>query len=86
MRLVNYKYIIQVQEILKQHNLALSCKRLRRSAYLDVYLQSYEQSALYNKYKKAVHSDASNNQKIVLGIVLLLVGTIVIILSRVNLV
>ena len=85
MRLVNYKYINQVHEILSQHSLNLSNRRLKRLAYLDVYLQSYNQFGLYNRYKKIVHSDASNNQMIVLGIVLLLVAATIIVLSKVNL-
>ena len=85
MRLVNYKYINQVHGILNVNHLSLSSKRLRRLAYLDVYFQSYQQFDLYNKYKKIVHSDASNNQMIVLGIVLLLLGALIIILSKVGL-
>ena len=78
MRLVNYKYINQVHEILSQHSLNLSNRRLKRLAYIY-------QFGLYNRYKKIVHSDASNNQMIVLGIVLLLVAATIIFLSKVNL-
>ncbi len=85
MRLVNYKYINQVHEILNQHSLNLSNRRLRRLANLDVYLQSYNQFDLYNQYKKIVNSDASNNQMITLAVVLLIFSALIIIITKLNL-
>ncbi len=85
MRSVNYKYIIQVHDILNKSNMPLSSKRLRRLAYFDVYLQNYKQFDLYNRYKKIVNSDASNNQKITLGVVLIIFSALIIIISKLNL-
>ena len=85
MRSVNYKYIIQVHDILNKSNMPLSNKRLRRLAYFDVYLQNYKQFDLYNRYKKIVNSDASNNQKITLGVVLIIFSALIIIISKLNL-
>lgn len=84
MRIVNYKYLNQVHDILDKEKIPLSSKRLRRLAYMDVYLQSYRQFNLYNKYKKIVTSDASNNQIITLGVVLAIFTALIILLSKLN--
>ena len=85
MRSVNYKYIIQAHDILNKNNMPLSSRRLRRLAYFDVYLQNYKQFNLYNRYKKIVNSDASNNQKITLGVVLIIFAALIIIITKLNL-
>lgn len=84
MRTVNYQYLQQAHLILSKNNILLSNKRLRRLAYFDVYLQQYRQFSLYNQYKKAVNSDASNNQMITLAVVLIIFGALIILISKLN--
>lgn len=69
MRIVNFNYLNQAYLLLKDSGLALSSKRLRRCAYLDVHQTNYKSYELYNSYKKVVNSDAANNQTIAIIIV-----------------
>ena len=84
MRTVNYQYIQQAHDILNKKNMPLSSRRLRRLAYFDVYLQQYKQFDLYNRYKKIVNSDASNNQMITLAVVLIIFGSLIILISKIS--
>jgi len=84
MRSVNYQYIQQAHEILCKSNMRLSNKRLRRLAYFDVYLQNFTLFDLYNRYKKVVNSDASNNQMITLAVVLIIFSALIIIITKLN--
>tara|TARA_Y100000768_G_C23727266_1_gene563115 strand:+ start:460 stop:723 length:264 start_codon:yes stop_codon:yes gene_type:complete len=82
MRSVNYQYIQQAHGILKANLIPLSNRRLRRLAYFDVYFQNYTQLDLYNRYKKIVNSDASNNQMITLAVVLIIFSALIIIVTK----
>ena len=84
MRSISYLYLSQVYIILCDQNLYLSSRRLRRLAYLDVYLQSYKQFNLYNKYKKLVNRDASNNQNLVLIIVIAIISSLLFLIYTIN--
>ena len=84
MRSVNFQYIQQAHDILNKNNMRLSNRRLRRLAYFDVYLQNFTHFGLYNRYKKAVNSDASNNQMITLAIVLIIFGSLIILISKIS--
>ena len=84
MRSVSQVYLNQVYDILCKQNLYLSRRRLRRLAYLDVYLQSYKQFNLYNEYKKLVNKDASNNQNLVLTIVIAIISSLLILIYKIN--
>ncbi len=84
MRVINHSYLKQVYQILTDSHICLSNKRLRRMAYFDVYLQQYTQNLLYNKYKKIVTNDASNNQTIVLITAIAIILTMVVIVYRLN--
>ena len=84
MRSVNFQYIQQAHSILYKNNMRLSNKRLRRLAYFDVYLQSFTHFDLYNRYKKVVNSDASNNQMITLAVVLIIFSALIIIITKLN--
>ena len=69
MRIVNFNYIQQAYELLKNNGKYLSNRRLRRLAYLDVHQNNYKLYLLYSDYKKIVNSDAANNQTIAIVIV-----------------
>ena len=84
MRSISYIYLSQVYVILCDQNLYLSSRRLSRLAYLDVYLQSYKQFNLYNKYKKLVNRDASNNQNLVLIIVIAIISSLLFLIYTIN--
>ena len=84
MRSISYLYLSQVYVILCDQNLYLSSRRLGRLAYLDVYLQSYKQFNLYNKYKKLVNRDASNNQNLVLIIVIAIISSLLFLIYTIN--
>ena len=84
MRSVSYVYMNQVYDILSKQNLYLSGRRLRRMAYLDVYLQNYKQFSLYNKYKKLVNTDASKNQNLVLVIVIGIISSLLALIYKLN--
>lgn len=84
MRSVSNVYLNQAYNILCKQDLYLSNKRLRRLAYLDVYLQSYKQFSLYNKYKKLVNKDASKNQNLVLGIVVAIISSLLFLIYKIN--
>ena len=84
MRSVSQIYLSQVYDLLCKQNLYLSSRRLRRLAYLDVYLQSYKQFSLYNKYKKLVNSDASKNQTLVLVIVVGIISSLLVLIYKLN--
>lgn len=84
MRIVGYIYINEVYLILSKQNLYLSSRRLRRLAYLDVYLQNYKQFDLYNKYKKLVNNDASKNQNLVLVIVVGIISALLFLIYQLN--
>ena len=84
MRSISYLYLSQVYVILCDQNLYLSSRMLRRLAYLDVYLQSYKQFNLYNEYKKLVNKDASNNQNLVLTIVIAIISSLLILIYKIN--
>ena len=84
MRSVNFQYIQQAHSILHKNNMRLSNKRLRRLAYFDVYLQNFTHFDLYNRYKKVVNSDASNNQMITLAVVIIIFSALIIIITKLN--
>lgn len=84
MRSVNNQYIQEVHDILNKNRMPLSNKRLRRLAYFDVHFQSYKQFDLYNRYKKIVNSDASNNQMMTLAIVLIIFSASIIIITKLS--
>ncbi len=84
MRSVNHQYIQEVHDILNKSHMPLSNKRLRRLAYFDVHFQNYKQFDLYNRYKKIVNSDASNNQMMTLAIVLIILSALIIIITKLN--
>ena len=84
MRSVNFQYIQQAHSILHKNKMRLSNKRLRRLAYFDVYLQNFTNFDLYNRYKKVVNSDASNNQMITLAVVLIIFSALIIIITKLN--
>jgi hypothetical protein len=84
MRSVSNTYLIQASDVLCKQNLYLSHRRLRRLAYLDVYLQSYKQFSLYNKYKSLVNNDASKNQTLVLGIVVAIISSLLFLIYKIN--
>ena len=69
MRIVNFNYIQQAYELLRNNGKYLSNRRLRRLAYLDVYQNNYKLYLLYIDYKKIMNSDAANNQTIAIVIV-----------------
>ena len=70
MRTVNSNYIKQAYSLLKSRGAALSNKRLRRLAYLDIHQSNYKLFSLYTRYKKIINSDAVNNQTIAIVIVI----------------
>lgn len=84
MRSVNFQYIQQAHDILRKNNLPISNRRLRRLAYFDVYLQNFKLFNLYNRYKKIVNSDASNNQMITLAVVLIIFSALIIVVTKLN--
>ncbi len=69
MRSVKLSYLKQAYSLLSENGVALSNRRLRRCAYLDVHQQNYKSYQLYNNYKKIVNSDAANNQTLAIIIV-----------------
>ena len=69
MRIVNFNYIQQASELLRNNGKYLSNRRLRRLAYLDVHQNNYKLYLLYIAYKKIMNSDAANNQTIAIVIV-----------------
>ena len=69
MRIVNFNYIQQAYELLRNNGKYLSNRRLRRLAYLDVHQNNYTLYLLYIDYKKIMNSDAANNQTIAIVIV-----------------
>ena len=69
MRIVNFNYIQQASELLRNNGKYLSNRRLRRLAYLDVHQNNYKLYLLYTDYKKIMNSDAANNQTIAIVIV-----------------
>ena len=69
MRIVNFKYITEASELLRNNGNFLSNKRLRRLAYLDVHMNNYKLYSLYMSYKKVMNNDAANNQTIAIVIV-----------------
>ena len=69
MRIVNFNYIQQASELLRNNGKYLSNRRLRRLAYLDVHQNNYKLYLLYIDYKKIMNSDAANNQTIAIVIV-----------------
>jgi len=83
-RSVSHIYMKQVYDILCKQNLYLSGRRLRRLAYLDVYLQNYKQFSLYSKYKKLVNNDASKSQNLVLVIVIGIISSLLALIYKLN--
>jgi hypothetical protein len=83
-RSVSHIYMNQVYDILCKQNLYLSGRRLRRLAYLDVYLQNYKQFSLYSKYKKLVNNDASKSQNLVLVIVVGIISSLLVLIYKLN--
>ena len=81
MRSVKFSYLKQACSLLNKNGVALSNKRLRRCAYLDVHQQNYKSYQLYINYKKIVNSDASKNQTIAIVIVVGIVFSLVIYLA-----
>ena len=69
MRTVNFNYIRQAYELIRNNGKSLSNRRLRRLAYLDVHQNNYKLYLLYVDYKKIMNSDAANNQTIAIVIV-----------------
>lgn len=80
MRIVNFKYIAEASELMKEKDIFLSNKRLRRLAYLDVYKNNYKSYSLYVNYKKIMNNDAANNQTIAVLVVILLIVILTLIL------
>ena len=80
MRLVKYSYLKQAYLLLEMKGMALSSKRLRRCAYLDVHQNNYKSSIIYTNYKKIVNSSAANNQTVAIIIVVALISTAMILL------
>ena len=70
MRIVNFNYIQQAYELLRNNGKYLSNRRLRRLAYLDVHQNNCKLYLLYIDYKKIMNSDAANNQTIAIVIVI----------------
>ena len=70
MRIVNFNYIRQAHELLRNNGKSLSNRRLRRLAYLDVHQYNYKLYLLYMDYKKIMNSEAANNQTIAIVIVI----------------
>jgi hypothetical protein len=83
-RSVSHIYMNQVYDILCKQNLYLSGRRLRRLAYLDVYLQNYKQFSLYSKNKKLVNNDASKSQNLVLVIVVGIISSLLVLIYKLN--
>ena len=81
MRIVNFNYIKQAYLLLKDNGKYLSNKRLRRLAYLDVHQYNYKLYLLYLDYKKAMNSDAANNQTIAIVIVVGLIAAAAVFLT-----
>ena len=82
MRSVNFKYLTQAYDLLNKQGISISNRRLRRLAYLDVHQSNYRSLALYATYKKIVNSDAANNQIIAIVIVVVLISTALLFISR----
>ena len=80
MRIVNFKYIAEASELMKDNDIFLSNKRLRRLAYLDVHKNNYKSYSLYMNYKKIMNNDAANNQTIAILVVILLIVILTLIL------
>ena len=76
MRSVKFSYLRQAIGLLKENGMALSNKRLRRCAYLDVHQNNYKSYKLYNNYKKIMNSDAANNQTVAIIIVVAMITII----------
>ena len=70
MRTVNFNYIKQANELLRNNGKYLSNRRLRRLAYLHVHQNNSKLFLLYMNYKKIMNSDAANNQTIAIVIVI----------------
>ena len=81
MRIVNFNYIKQANELLRNNGKYLSNRRLRRLAYLDVHQNNYKLYLLYMNYKKIMNSDAANNQTIAIVIVIGLIVAAAVFLS-----
>ena len=79
-RLIDNKYIIEVSEIISKNSLHLSSRRIRRLAFLDLYLPNYSNNILYQKYRKLVSKDASNFQTLVLFIAIGILSAIFVVL------
>ncbi len=80
MRRVNFNYLRQAHKLLKNHNKAVSHRRLRRLAYLDVLQNNYKNYKLYDNYKKIMNSDASRNQTAAIIIVIALISAFLVFL------
>ncbi len=80
MRLVKFSYLKQANLLLKIKGMALSNKRLRRCAYLDVHQNNYKSSIIYCNYKKIVNSAAANNQTVAIIIVVAIISTAIVLL------
>jgi|TARA_B100002051_G_C16118292_1_gene338591 hypothetical protein len=80
MRTVNSNYIKQANSLLKDKGAALSNRRLRRLAYLDIHQSNYRLFSLYTSYKKIMNSDAANNQTIAIIIVIGIIVSVILFL------
>ena len=84
-RIVDYRYIKEVLEIVMKNKINLSSRRIRRLVFLDLYLPNCSNNTLYQKYRKLVSRDASNFQRLVLFIAVSILTVIVIILFKISL-
>ena len=84
-RIVDYRYIREVLEIVTKNKINPSSRRIRRLVFLDLYLPNYSNNRLYQKYRKLVSRDASNFQRLVLFIAISILTVLVIILLKISL-
>ncbi len=84
-RIIDYRYIKEVLEIVTKNKINPSSRRIRRLVFLDLYLPNYTNNTLYQKYRKLVSKDASNFQRLVLFIAISILTVIVAILFRISL-
>tara|TARA_B100000886_G_scaffold103713_1_gene68980 strand:- start:129 stop:407 length:279 start_codon:yes stop_codon:yes gene_type:complete len=84
-RIIDYRYIKEVLEIVTKNKINPSSRRIRRLVFLDLYLPNYTNNMLYQKYRKLVSKDASNFQRLVLFIAISILTVIVAILFKISL-
>jgi len=84
-RVIDYRYIKEVLEIVTKNQINPSSRRIRRLVFLDLYLPNYSNNILYQKYRRLVSKDASNFQRLVLFIAISILTVIVVILFKISL-